>query len=124
MKISCTVLTMLVIFLGMWAAAPVSAEGSPKQLYRLYCVQCHGTQADGKGLNWSVGGLAVFPMDHTSAAMMSKIDDVQIKEAITRGGDAVGKSELMPGWGEVLSEDQINGLVKYLRTLCKCKHKK
>ena len=88
--------------------------------YKLYCVQCHGTAGTGQGINQTAGALAVAPRDHTSAAQMSKITDEEIHLAITKGGDAVQKSELMPGWGDVLSVKEIDELVVYLRKLCNC----
>jgi len=40
---------------------------------------------------------------------------------IKEGGFAISKSVLMPPWGDVFTDDEINDLVKYLRDLCKCK---
>lgn len=88
--------------------------------YRLYCVQCHGTAGTGQGINQTAGGLAVSPRDHTSATEMSKLTDDETRLAITKGGDAVQKSELMPPWGNVLTAAEIDDLVAYLRKLCKC----
>jgi mono/diheme cytochrome c family protein len=51
---------------------------------------------------------------------MGDTSDDELTKAITEGGLAVNKSVLMPTWGQVLSEDQIKGLVKYLRQVCKC----
>jgi cytochrome c oxidase cbb3-type subunit III len=36
---------------------------------------------------------------------------------ITLGGKAMGRSEVMPIWGEQLSERQIDDVVAYLRTV-------
>lgn len=88
--------------------------------YRLYCVQCHGTMGNGKGINQTMGGLAVSPRDHTYAKDMSKLSDEELRLAIAEGGDAVQKSELMPPWGKTLSAKEIDDLVVYLRALCKC----
>ncbi len=51
---------------------------------------------------------------------MSKLTDEDIRLAIAEGGDAVQKSELMPHWGNTLTAAEIDGLVRYLRKLCKC----
>lgn len=98
--------------------------GNTRENYRLYCVQCHGTEATGNGINNSAGGLAVSPRDHTNAKEMSKLSNQDIRLAITNGGDAVSKSELMPPWGKVLSAREIDELVFYLRQLCGCEGKK
>ncbi|MFQ5938248.1 MAG: c-type cytochrome, partial [Acidiferrobacterales bacterium] len=88
--------------------------------YRLYCVQCHGSKGTGEGINNTMGGLAVSPKNHASAEEMSKLSDEDIRLAITEGGDAVSKSELMPAWGDTLATGEIDQLVSYLRQLCKC----
>jgi mono/diheme cytochrome c family protein len=95
-----------------------------KENYRLYCVQCHGTQGNGDGINNTHGGLAVSPRDHTKAEEMTKLSDDGLRLAIAVGGDAVDKSELMPAWKYTLTEGEISELVVYLRELCACQKKK
>ncbi len=100
---------------------PGSAVGaSAEENYKLYCVQCHGSLGNGHGINDTSGGLAVSPRNHTDPEEMSKLTDEDMRLAITHGGDAVDKSELMPAWGETLSAQEIDALVAYLRKLCKC----
>lgn len=113
------------VALGFIAAAavlsPAGGRAQPaEENYRLYCVQCHGTAGSGQGINQTAGGLAVSARDHSNAAEMSKLSDEDIRLAIAKGGDAVQKSELMPPWGEVLSDKEIGDLLAYLRKLCKC----
>jgi cytochrome c oxidase cbb3-type subunit 3 len=107
---------MVPIVLGPAAARAATAEEN----YRLYCVQCHGTQGTGEGINQTAGGLTVSPRDHTHAKEMGKLSDDEIRRAIANGGDAVQKSELMPPWGSTLSEEEIDELVLHLRKLCQC----
>jgi mono/diheme cytochrome c family protein len=94
------------------------ADQSIEQIYGIYCVQCHGLQRNGTGVN--VPALSVKPRDHTDAKSMGDTPDDELFKAIKEGGLAVNKSVLMPTWGHVLSEEQITGLVKYLRQVCKC----
>lgn len=91
------------------------------QLYNTYCVQCHGVNRNGKGINSSQ--MSVQPRDHTDAKGMGDIPDDELQRAITGGGLSVNKSVLMPTWGKTLSQQDIEGLVKYLRTVCKCGNK-
>ena len=107
---------VLAAFLG---SSGVHAE-TAEENYRLYCAQCHGTQGNGRGINDTVGGLAVSPRNHNNAMEMSKLSDAEIRLAIADGGDAVQKSELMPAWEATLSAQEIDDLVLYLRKLCKC----
>lgn len=100
------------------ASSTSQADQSIEQVYGVYCVQCHGLQRNGTGIN--VPALSVKPRDHTDAKSMGDTSDDELVKAITEGGLAVNKSVLMPTWGHVLSKDQINGLAKYLRQVCKC----
>ncbi len=79
-----------------------------------------GGPFDCPGFGPCFGGLNVSPRDHTNAKQMSKLTDEDIRLAIAEGGDAVQKSELMPPWGNTLTAAEIDGLVRYLRKLCKC----
>ncbi|MBI5451269.1 MAG: cytochrome c [Gammaproteobacteria bacterium] len=88
--------------------------------YRTYCVQCHGLQGNGKGLN--VRDMSVQPRDHTDAKEMATRSDEDLFKVIKEGGVAVNKSVLMPPWGGVISDEEIRGLVVYLRQLCKCSY--
>jgi len=110
-------ITAIVIGSNLTAAWAAPAE----QTYRLYCVQCHGILGNGEGINQTSGGLAVSPLGHTNAEQMSKLTDEEIRQAITGGGDAVAKSELMPAWGKTLTAEEIDVLVLYLRKMCQCK---
>jgi len=100
-------------------AAPVRAEDSAADLYRTYCIQCHGLKGKGTGIN--VRDMSVQPRDHTDAGGMGGLSDARIFKAIKEGGPAVTKSVLMPPWGGVLTDAEIESLVRYLRTLCGCK---
>lgn len=94
------------------------AAGHGKELYRIYCTQCHGVEGNGKGVNAAT--LSVQPRDHTDTAEMSARTDEDLFKAIKHGGKAVNKSVLMPNWDANLSDDDIHALVAYLRELC-CK---
>lgn len=115
--------TLAVLALGslVLAVALPARAGSVEDNYRLYCVQCHGSKGNGEGVNNTSGGLSVAPRNHTDAAEMSKLTDDEIRRAISEGGDAVSKSELMPRWDKTLTDNEIDELAAYLRKLCKCK---
>jgi nucleotide-binding universal stress UspA family protein len=59
----------------------------------------------------------VKPRDHTDADYMGKLTAQQIFNTIKQGGEAVGKSPFMPKWGGILSDQQIEDIVVYIRTL-------
>lgn len=79
------------------------------------CAYCHGDEGkgDGSGLEAS----DVKAPDFTSPEWQrSRTDDFLIK-AIQKGGAAVGLSSAMPSWEGALSEEEIEMLVKVLRSL-------
>lgn len=119
----------LAIAVSALAALALSASGRAddqyahaEQLYNTYCVQCHGVNRNGKGVN--TPDMSVQPRDHTDAKGMGDIPDDELLHAIRDGGLAVNKSVLMPNWGDVLSEADIKELVAYLRHVCNCGHTK
>lgn len=87
--------------------------------YRTYCVQCHGMEGNGKGIN--IRDMSVIPRDHTDAKSMSARSDDDLFKVIKEGGTSINKSILMPPWGATFSDEEIRGLVQHLRMLCKCK---
>ncbi len=95
-------------------AGAETAEGN----YETYCVQCHGMEGNGKGIN--VADMSTQPRDHTDAKEMSARTDQELFKVIKEGGQAINKSVLMPPWSATLSDEEIQGLVKYLHDLCKC----
>ncbi len=104
---------------AFFATAAQASEPSAHavKLYDVYCVQCHGVNRDGNGVN--SGTMAVKPRDHTDSKGMGDTPDDTLFKAIKGGGLAVGKSVLMPRWETVISDDEIKELVTYLRFVSK-----
>lgn len=103
---------------GLCAADTVRAdEAHAIKLYNTYCVQCHGINRDGNGINSAA--MAVKPRDHTDTKAMGDTPDETLFNAIKGGGLAVSKSVLMPKWEGVLNDDEIKELVTYLRVVSK-----
>jgi mono/diheme cytochrome c family protein len=50
---------------------------------------------------------------------MSKDSDEVLLKIIKGGGQSVGRSTVMPAWGDALNEQQIRELLKFIRGLCK-----
>jgi cytochrome c oxidase cbb3-type subunit 3 len=100
-------------------AIPAQAKETAADNYRAYCVQCHGMQGNGNGIN--VRDMSVVPRDHTDAKAMSARSDESLFKVIKEGGSSISKSVLMPPWGGTLSDEEIKDLVQHLRMLCKCK---
>lgn len=106
-------LAVLVFVAPQGFAAEAAADN-----YKTYCVQCHGLQGNGNGIN--IRDMSVQPRDHTDAKAMSGRSDDQLFKVIKEGGPAIDKSVLMPRWDGILSDGEIHDMVRHLRTLCKC----
>lgn len=87
-----------------------------RKLYNVFCVQCHGVEGDGYGIN--VADMEVLPRDHTDSEEMGTRTDEDLFKAIKHGGKAIDKSVLMPNWDGNLSDKQIEMLVQLLRDMC------
>ncbi len=107
-------LLMLVPLLLLGATAVAADRGA--ELYQVYCVQCHGVQGNGKGVN--AAHMSVQPRDHTDSKEMSARTDEELFKVIQQGGKSINKSVLMPIWGGNLGDDDIRALVAHLRQMC------
>ncbi|NKB59808.1 MAG: c-type cytochrome [Alphaproteobacteria bacterium] len=103
------------------AMAPVGAAETEK-VFKFYCAQCHGLTGKGDGPNVTKD-FPVSPRNFTNAKEMNKLSDADLKNVIMDGGPSVSKSPMMPPWGKTLNAEEVDGLIKHLRVLCKCKGK-
>ncbi len=86
-----------------------AASNSAASVYKTNCASCHGP--DGRG---SAVGKSLHAADFHSPQVQQQSDQ-QMAKVITDGRGN------MPPFGTRLSEDQIDALVKYIRTLGKAK---
>jgi len=89
------------------------------KLYGRYCAACHGRDGAGNGPNAPF--LPVRPAAHRDVRAMSMRTDDRLFDAVFSGGYPLGRSAAMPAFGGTLSRAEIWSLVRYLRTLCRCK---
>lgn len=76
------------------------------QVYKTYCVLCHGENGAGDG------PLSVV---HSNLSLkITKQPPEFYEKIVTGGGEAVGRSGFMPTWQDELSKEQIDDLVMYL----------
>lgn len=98
------------LFLGSSASLVFGqAPNSTASTYKANCVSCHGP--DGRG---SVVGKSLHAADFHSAQVQQQ-SDAQLADVVAQGRGN------MPAFGTRLSKDQIDALVKYIRTLAKGK---
>jgi cytochrome c553 len=84
--------------------------------YSSSCANCHGQS--GKGDGPAGATLATKPANYTDCAAMSKLSDDYLFNFIKNGGKSVGKSKDMADFGQAYSDDEIHGLVAYVRSFC------
>jgi cytochrome c oxidase cbb3-type subunit III len=109
--------SLLFIMSVIVQAARLSAAEETATVFRELCSVCHG--ADGKGDGPSAQGLEPKPADFTNCKVMGKNSDDVLSKIIKGGGQSVGRSTVMPAWGDSLSDQQIRELVRFIRGLCK-----
>ncbi len=112
---------LLLIAIISFSHTPEAYAESASDNYRTYCMQCHGMNGDGMGVN--IQDMSVQPRNHSDAKAMSSRTNAELFKVIKEGGLAINKSSLMPPWADSLSDDEINDLVQHLRKLCQCKYK-
>lgn len=87
------------------------AVGRGEAVFKANCVLCHGVKGDGKGR-----ASVLFDPPPADLTRSDKNDQYK-RMIITLGGKAMGRSEVMPVWGEQLTEQEIDDVVAYLRTI-------
>jgi len=103
---------VLLVCLSLFAKAEAESS-NPRpaaQLYRRYCISCHGT--DGKSKTSK--GRYSHARDLTDPEWQSDVSDERIFNSITNGRNVRGN---MPPFGQKLKEDEINSLVTFVRQL-------
>lgn len=86
-------------------------EKRGEAVFKANCILCHGVKGDGKGR-----ASVLFNPPPANLTKSDKNDEYK-KMIITYGGAAMGRSPVMPIWGEQLSSQEIDDVVNYLRTL-------
>ncbi|MCF6257908.1 MAG: c-type cytochrome, partial [Gammaproteobacteria bacterium] len=79
-------------------------------VFKTNCILCHGIKADGKGR-----AAKLYNPPPANLTKSDKNDDYKTM-IITYGGQTMGRSQIMPPWGDQLSEQEITDVVAYLRT--------
>jgi mono/diheme cytochrome c family protein len=87
-----------------------SLQRSATQLYRRYCVSCHGN--DGKAKTSK--GKFSHARDLSDPQWQDEVSDARIFNSIMNGRNERGN---MPPFGAKLNEKQVNSLVDFVRKL-------
>ncbi len=105
------------IFAGVALAAGNAVKG--KATFEQYCRACHGATGNGDGP--MAAGLNPKPKDFSDKAYNGSLKEDHLVKIIKDGGQAAGKSPIMPKFGGTLKENQIQDVVAFIRSLAKGK---
>jgi mono/diheme cytochrome c family protein len=89
-----------------------------ERIYKSGCITCHG--ATGAGAPETLTEFKrpdTFP-DFTRCDQTTPEPNSAWKDIIVHGGPARGFSEIMPAFGELLSANEIDDVIAYMRTFC------
>ena len=87
-------------------------------LYKNGCIACHG--GNGKGAPQTSIEFKLpdtFP-DFTRCDQTTAETNMAYKDVVVHGGPARGLSQIMPAFGELLTSEQIDDVIAYLREFC------
>jgi cytochrome c553 len=102
---------LIVIGVALLIVGAVSVRAADvKENWEKSCTKCHGP--DGKGKTKMGEKLAI--KDYTDAKVQEALKDDAMTKAIKEGVKNGDKTK-MKGFGDVLSDDEIKALVKYVR---------
>lgn len=86
-----------------------------RSTYETYCATCHGAEGHGDGVMAKF--LEPKPKDLTNTEYMDTRSDYELYLAIKEGGAAVGLSDKMAPWKQLLAEQEIQDLTLLVREL-------
>ncbi|OOZ43908.1 c-type cytochrome [Solemya velum gill symbiont] len=103
----------LIAYLRFLSRAKHDLMGDPEvgmQLYQKYCYVCHGEEGEGDGIMTRLMGIE--PMDFTNPNEINRMDNHELISSILQG-----QGKFMPAWRGILSRNDVEALVSYIRLL-------
>ena len=102
---------LIIVSVALLIAGAVTVRAADaKENWEKNCTKCHGP--DGKGKTKMGEKLAL--KDYTDAKVQDNLKDDAMAKAI-KDGVKDGEKSKMKAFGDVLSDDEIKALVKYVR---------
>jgi mono/diheme cytochrome c family protein len=95
---------------------PLNYEQSQgKRVFYTYCVWCHADATPAGPSNRS--NLNPAPPLGNDGSVLNPLSNELLRNTISLGGSAVGKSAMMPPWGQTLPLGQIDAVIAFLRVI-------
>lgn len=101
---------------GTAPSAPAGGDAAAEahKLFTTVCAACHGATGGGDGP--AAASLDPKPRNYSDAAWQASVTDDDIKKIILEGGQAVGKSAMMPAQAQLRDKPAVvDELVKIIR---------
>jgi mono/diheme cytochrome c family protein len=114
-------------------SAPVAAESAPaepaapatptgvdyaaeaKEIFDMRCTSCHGALGAGDGPR--SGSLDPMPRNYRDPEWQESVTDDEIRQVVLFGSSVLGKSDVMPGNPDLVSQTElVDALVRYVRS--------
>lgn len=109
----------LLIFVASQAVAEGDAGAGAKVYNDQNCRECHGERGQGDGYVLSMLKVEVKMHDWTDKAVMAEMTDEYLADITVKGGEALGKSDIMLSYADKLSDEQVTDLVAFVRSLAR-----
>lgn len=113
-KVVTTILTLLGAVTGLALCTTLLSAAEPAENWKAQCAKCHAD--DGSGATKM--GKMFKVLDYTDPEVQKELKDEEMLKAITDGIKKDGKTR-MKAYKEIFSEEEIQALVAYVRTLSK-----
>jgi cytochrome c oxidase cbb3-type subunit III len=96
-------------------------QAQGKRVFNNNCVWCHADATQAGPSNRS--NLTPTPPLFTDGETFNSLSDDSMRNTITLGGSAMGKSAIMPPWGKTLSPEEIRAVLAYARAVAQPPYK-
>jgi len=90
-------------------------QAQGKRVFYHNCVWCHSDATPAGPSNRF--NLTPTPPLADDGATFNVLSDEFMQNVITLGGDAMGKSAMMPPWGRTLTQEEIEGVITFMRAI-------
>lgn len=90
-------------------------QAQGKRIFYQKCVWCHADSTPAGPSNRS--NLNPMPPLINDGTVYNPLSDEFLRNTITVGGGAMGKSAIMPPWGRTLTQDEIREIIAYIRAV-------
>lgn len=90
-------------------------QAQGKRVFYQYCVWCHADATPAGPSNRS--NLSPVPPILNDGATLNAQSDEYLQNIITLGGSAMGKSAMMPPYGQMLSLEEVRAVIAFTRVI-------